>query len=167
MIDRGSGAGVFARDPDAIVTMTQLDYEDFSDPNVTAWRVEFVLREFANRQPVNVLFEYPIHKIDTDGILDGCEMITSATMARKAKEKVTQQRSDTQTENVLRVAEMCEHVDDCGGFTTAAFRKLYVPEYEDISEQTLIRRLKKAGFEKDNFNGDPKSGKEGVWHFKK
>lgn len=167
VIDRGSGAGVFARDPDAIVTMTQLDYEDFSDPNVTAWRVEFVLREFANRQPVNVLFEYPIHNIDTDGILDGCEMITSATMARKAKEKVTQQRSDTQTENVLRVAEMCEHVDDCGGFTTASFRKLYVPEYEDISEQTLIRRLKKAGFEKDNFNGDPKSGKEGVWHFKK
>ena len=73
-MDRASGSGVFARDPDAQLDMIQLELSDDLKNNVadngsTAWRLESSLREFANIQPVNFWFEYPIHKIDSSGEL--------------------------------------------------------------------------------------------------
>lgn len=74
-MDRASGSGVFARDPDAQLDMIELelseDVKNFvRDGNATAWRLESSLREFPNIQPVNFWFEYPIHRIDTSGVLD-------------------------------------------------------------------------------------------------
>ena len=75
-MDRASGSGVFARDPDAQLDMIQLDTsEEFMAQNAdvlssTAWRLESSLREFPNFKPVNFWFEYPIHRIDDKGILD-------------------------------------------------------------------------------------------------
>ena len=75
-MDRASGSGVFARDPDALVDMIQLDIsEEFLVQNAdvissTAWRLESSLREFRNFKPVNFWFEYPIHRIDEKGILE-------------------------------------------------------------------------------------------------
>jgi RecA-family ATPase len=74
-MDRASGSGVFARDPDAQLDMIQLEAdEDFmlqnaDNPNSTAWRLESSLREFPNFKPVNFWFEYPIHRVDDTGIL--------------------------------------------------------------------------------------------------
>ena len=64
-MDRASGSGVFARDPDAQLDMIQLELsEDIAnnvrDGNETAWRLESSLREFPNITPVNFWFEYPI-----------------------------------------------------------------------------------------------------------
>lgn len=55
--------------------MIQLELTDdlrnnVADNGATAWRLESSLREFANIQPVNFWFEYPIHKIDNSGELD-------------------------------------------------------------------------------------------------
>ena len=71
-MDRASGSGVFARDPDAQLDMIQLELsEDIAnnvrDGNETAWRLESSLREFPNITPVNFWFEYPIHKVDDKG----------------------------------------------------------------------------------------------------
>lgn len=77
-VDRASGSGVFARDPDAILDMTQLVVSDtlanyLDDEGTahvrTAWRIEGTLREFAAFEPVNVWFDYPLHVEDTDGTL--------------------------------------------------------------------------------------------------
>lgn len=133
-MDRASGSGVFARDPDALLDLTELDLtaearkqiedaakakvytwaleefapgwrdripeESWTDPvalqfeadtslsaaqkirleerltqevtrvsNRTGWRIEATLREFAPFPPIDVWFEYPIHKVDTEGIL--------------------------------------------------------------------------------------------------
>jgi RecA-family ATPase len=73
-MDRASGSGVFARDPDAQLDMIELELSDDVKNNVrdgmaTAWRLESSLREFPNIQPVNFWFEYPIHKVDTNGVL--------------------------------------------------------------------------------------------------
>ena len=74
-MDRASGSGVFARDPDAQLDMIQLETdEDFmlqnaDNPHSTAWRLESSLREFPNFKPVNFWFEYPIHRVDDKGIL--------------------------------------------------------------------------------------------------
>lgn len=74
-MDRASGSGVFARDPDAQLDMIQLELSDdlknnVRDGNATAWRLESSLREFPNIVPVNFWFEYPIHRTDNSGDLD-------------------------------------------------------------------------------------------------
>lgn len=74
-IDRASGSGVFARDPDAQLDMIQLDLSEDMKNNVreghaTAWRLESSLREFENIEPVNFWFEYPVHRVDTSGELE-------------------------------------------------------------------------------------------------
>ena len=69
-MDRASGSGVFARDPDALVDIVPLEMtEDFKnnfrdDPKATPWRVEFVLREFPSPEPINVWFSWPLHIVD-------------------------------------------------------------------------------------------------------
>ena len=57
-MDRASGSGVFARDPDAQLDMIQLELSEDIENNVrdggaTAWRLESSLREFPNIKPVN------------------------------------------------------------------------------------------------------------------
>ena len=133
-MDRASGSGVFARDPDALLDMTELEVtealekqhenrrscwaietwldahikgwrdhvgqddalnekaflwaledvlsndqmdavREFADRSkaavkqLTAWRIEGTLREFARFAPVNVWFDYPIHVADDTGAL--------------------------------------------------------------------------------------------------
>jgi RecA-family ATPase len=74
-MDRASGSGVFARDPDAQLDMIQLETTDefmaqYADvQTATAWRLESSLREFSNFKPVNFWFEYPLHRVDDKGIL--------------------------------------------------------------------------------------------------
>lgn len=74
-IDRSSGSGVFSRDPDAIMDLTELEVQPESRdeygmaPLTTAWRIECILREFATPKPTDIFFEYPIHKLDAEGVL--------------------------------------------------------------------------------------------------
>lgn len=69
VMDRSSGSGVFARDPDALLDVSPigLTKEQLAEygPNC-AYRVEGVLREFKTPDPVDILFEWPIHKITHD-----------------------------------------------------------------------------------------------------
>ena len=73
-IDRASGSGVFARDPDAQLDMIELELSDdiknfVRDGCATGWRLESSLREFPNIKPVNFWFDYPIHRLDSNGSL--------------------------------------------------------------------------------------------------
>ena len=58
--DRISGSGVFGRDPDAIVTLSEIKDE----PN--GYKMEGTLREFKPFEPVGLRFEYPIHVVDNE-----------------------------------------------------------------------------------------------------
>ena len=159
-MDRASGSGVFARDPDALLDLTQLEITDalrkqqedkqtcriaenwlrrfymenaFNQlvsqddrvtpsrmldiahgalhpnsyrlmnedierakatlGNRTAWRIEGTLREFASFKPLNLWFDYPVHKADEDKVLQDAayegEIVPykEATRARKKKAK--------------------------------------------------------------------------------
>lgn len=82
-MDRASGSGVFARDPDALVDFTPLEMTDdfknnIQDGSETPWRVEFVLREFASPQPMDVYFEWPLHHVDESGNLASLPQTGSA-----------------------------------------------------------------------------------------
>lgn len=73
-IDRASGSGVFARDPDAQIDLIELEMTDdvrnnVADPGTSAWRMEFSLREFQSPKPLNIWFDYPLHRIDETGRL--------------------------------------------------------------------------------------------------
>lgn len=156
-MDRASGSGVFARDPDALLDMIQLettdalmqqegnkaeceaclkylenrtfeyfDWEDELDQDTrlnarqllsicenrmedwdykrmiaeyvaparrramekTAWRIEGTLREFVPFQPVNVWFDYPVHRLDDVGSLKDIEPEMEAKPYKKRKQKL-------------------------------------------------------------------------------
>ncbi len=53
-IDRASGSGVWARDPDALGTLTEL-------VDNAGYQLEWVLREFRAPEPSNWVFSYPVH----------------------------------------------------------------------------------------------------------
>ena len=74
--DRSSGSGVFARDPDAILDMSELKLtpgmiERYAGQNprcsqtLTAWELTGTLREFPPCPPVRLWFDYPLHVVDS------------------------------------------------------------------------------------------------------
>lgn len=81
VVDRGSGSGVFGRDADALIDLIELEWEPIVEE--TAWRAEFVLREFAPRDPIDFFFDHPIHRLDTEGVLADAKPITGYSEYRK------------------------------------------------------------------------------------
>jgi len=77
--DRASGSGVFSRDPDAILAMSELKvdegkvatYRQVRSGTVTptGWRVSSTLREFPTPPDFDVWFDWPLHVPDEGGIL--------------------------------------------------------------------------------------------------
>lgn len=68
-MDRASGSGVFARDPDALLDLSPLvvpDEEKGALDGATAWRLSATLREFKEPEPINIYFRYPIHEVAGD-----------------------------------------------------------------------------------------------------
>lgn len=72
-MDRASGSGVFARDPDCLLDLIELDVpeKDRQENYITssAWRIEGTLREFPQFEPLNIWFDYPVHTLDETGWL--------------------------------------------------------------------------------------------------
>jgi hypothetical protein len=68
-IDRISGSGVFARDPDSILIFTRHEEED-------AFAVESILRNFAPVQPFAVRWRFPL--MAQDGQLDPAKLKQAA-----------------------------------------------------------------------------------------
>ena len=66
-MDRASGSGVFARDPDAILDLLEVPSKNQGgEENNTVLRLEFSLREFAAPKPFNIVFRYPLHYRQTE-----------------------------------------------------------------------------------------------------
>lgn len=70
--DRASGSGVFARDPDAILDVTQVEVPEdengckpfmdmYGTDGATLWEMTCSLREFRDFKPFRFWFKYPIH----------------------------------------------------------------------------------------------------------
>lgn len=149
-MDRASGSGVFARDPDALLDLIELEptealmkqeenkavcgackayldahykwEDDLSQDDLlsstqmlgyceehldkwqkialdkqvaaakaaakarTAWRIEGTLREFPKFDPVNMWFDYPVHRIDQVGILKDLQLENDKPAWQKGKE---------------------------------------------------------------------------------
>ena len=200
-MDRASGSGVFARDPDALLDLIELpiseqlrkteedkaacavcadwlkrfvpDYEsevsqddEQSRPRMmehcrdhlkansmklmqeeiaaavrrvqtrTAWRIDGTLREFPKFPPVNVWFDYPVHRIDRLGGLKDIDP-EETWQSNFSKKKTPSQRSDDRKQGI---ATAFSAVADDG---KAQLRSL--AEYLGVTEQTVRNRLKEHG----------------------
>jgi hypothetical protein len=74
VVDRISGSGVFARDPDSIVNFTRHETED-------AFTVEFTLRNFRPVEPFAVRWQYPLMRRDDN--LDPAKLKQAAGRPKK------------------------------------------------------------------------------------
>ncbi len=212
-MDRASGSGVFARDPDALLDLIELEITDtllkeeqgkavcelciraleqcgFTDysqddavtqkamlahaervlPAVelgrlrkdiaaaekalqsrTAWRIEGTLREFPRFSPVNVWFDYPIHRVDYSGVLKDAgaegDMPAWQKMTEKRREQAKKQNNDNkeQFENAMQNA-------DFGNAPTVKA----LSDYLGKSEKTIRTWIKKYGYFVDKNNGEVK-----------
>jgi hypothetical protein len=121
-IDRVAGAGVFGRDPDAIVNLTELDSGD-------GYRVETTLREFKSADPRSVRFDYPIFRLDTS--LDE-ESIAGAG----GRPKKVDTSDFGQMFHAMNLGDEV-HIRD-------------ISEALEVSEKTARRMASKAGFDVKN-----------------
>lgn len=120
--DRISGSGVFGRDPDCIICLSEIKDEP------DAYLMEGTLREFKALDPVGLRFEYPIHRLDSS--LNGA-MIEGA---EKKKKGTTDQ--DIIDQFLILVGGDMEE--------TKFIKELSISS--NLAERTLKGRINKMGF---------------------
>lgn len=151
-MDRASGSGVFARDPDALLDLVELDAKDIGGmKGKTAWRIEGTLREYAKFEPLNLYFEYPVHRVDKTGFLDGLKAESDKPGWEKAKDnrKSPQQNKEERRRNIEAAFEAASFN---GRATVQA-----MAEYLGKSEKTVRNYLKEC---KDFWVTDSEVGKK-------
>ena len=60
----------------------------------TAWRIEATLREFPKLPPLNLWFEYPVHRFDTSGKLKGVELEDGYSKSFNKKKTNKERKAD-------------------------------------------------------------------------
>ena len=155
-IDRSSGSGVFARDPDAILDMIPLvvsdskktPYDEEADraagvrSKPTAFRISGTLREFPTFEPVNVWFQYPIHVPDEAGFLNmAMEEGSLADIQAKGREAgnlVKKAKKESRVAQVDTAYEALSIGDEPVTVKSMA-------EYFDVSERTVKSYIEQNG----------------------
>ena len=217
-MDRASGSGVFARDPDAMLDMIELplsestvdhqksvevcatiadeiktidpDYFDeipiddyfsqkqmmghawkalrqkYTDDEIdelvrtaeesaehmTAWRIDLTLREFPKPKEVNIWFDYPVHKVDSVGVLadldpeDEMPMWKKGKMAQKSPEE---RQSKRQSEFEIAYENLSQKNDK----VTVQM----MSEYMNVTARTVWNRLKQLSGRFQTKNEEGKS----------
>ncbi|OMF04021.1 DNA primase [Paenibacillus amylolyticus] len=215
-MDRASGSGVFARDPDALIDLVELDipealrnqeenkaicamyqrlFEQYNPaylqeqvsqddqlsakamedhakraiPGVmsnikpeidrviktvrghSAWRVEGTLREYAKFEPVNMWFQYPVHRIDDVGSLKDIDTDSEASTPNwqkasgKRKDKAKEERR-TKAEEFEDVVNNCNFGEPPTLMDVIAW---YGSTGKEVAERTVRDWIKKFGYEID------------------
>lgn len=202
-MDRASGSGVFARDPDAMLDLIELDVtdalmkqeknkavcavckryldahyaweDDLSQDDLcsqvqmmdyckshlapaqmrelqlqiddavkatsikTAWRIEGTLREFPKFEPVNLWFDYPIHRADESGALKDIQPEEEKPSWQRAMEKrKAPAEKKKERKNAVETA-----YEACGINEKVTVQDL--SEFMGVSEKTVRNRLKEHG----------------------
>lgn len=149
-MDRASGSGVFARDPDALLDLLELELENMNEDKLqdapidtnqcTAWRMEGTLREYPKFKPVDLWFEYPIHKVDTNGFL---AMAQFDSPQSKGLDKMNKRKQAVKEKKKEQLVDAFNIAAAENGFNGKADIKR-VAEIMQISEKTVRRYLKET-----------------------
>ena len=220
-MDRASGSGVFARDPDALLDLIELEttdalmkqeenkavcatcktyldahykwQDDLSQDDLlsssvmlnycenkldkwqwntlskqvdearqrirtkTAWRIEGTLREFPKFEPVNLWFDYPIHRLDDVGSLKDIQPEDEKPIWQRGKEARKKQAEDQRKSKQAKFAIAIENYrfDHDNQYPTV--KELYEQMKSDAeavgekhpAEKTIWNSLKKLGYTTD------------------
>lgn len=148
IIDRGSGSGVFARDADAICDLSFLEPDKVILETIgqqikegeKPMQVAFVLRDFKDVEPINIFFKFPIHYVDTAGLLDG------ALVEGDPKANIQNQNKKTDTEKNQIIEDAFEAVDHImvDGVEYARFSEML--KVSEVSEKTLRKYVNESVF---------------------
>lgn len=151
-MDRASGSGVFARDPDAILDMIQLCVDDDKDTEEdtlkpTAWRISGTLREFPTFEAVNVWFAYPIHKVDDTGLLamaaeEGSLADIQAKALAKGRVLGNQVKTAKKESRISKIDEAYEALSFSGKERVSVED---IANYFDVSIKTIRRDITSNG----------------------
>lgn len=204
-MDRASGSGVFARDPDALLDLIELDvtpelmtqqesamvcdtcirylnnlFEDWEDDvsqddmlsyvqmlayckkklsagqystlnalidaavkkvkALTAWRIEGTLREFPKFAPVNLWFDYPVHRPDKSGVLKDIQPDAEKAPWQRGTDKIKKNAQERKTERKKAIEEA---IEGCNFGEVPTVKD--VAEYLGISERTARDHIKEHG----------------------
>lgn len=200
-MDRASGSGVFARDPDALLDLIELDVNDDllkqqtnkavcelcmswlekyhkgdlpSDDDMcsekemlsicrtqlksvyddilqevseirkrlkqrTAWRIDGTLREFPKFEPINLWFDYPVHKQDTIGVLKD---INPDDFQQPWKKNFSKKKTPEEKKQERKTAiETAYNACNIDGKVTLKD----LSQYMGVGEKTVRNRLKEHG----------------------
>lgn len=111
-IDRASGSGVFARDPDALMDMIRIDPRDVGkslEKGETAWRISSTLREFESPEDIDVIFSHPVHRI-TDELKDAEPMYGAGSSTNSARGNY--EKTNKSKQRLTRLLEFIENWDE-------------------------------------------------------
>ena len=137
-MDRASGSGVFARDPDALIDMTELDTENIDTGGRTAWRIEGTLREFAPFEPINIWFDYPRHYPDTENVLSDSRVLGALLNAEQLSKKgnaAKQEKKQRRMDSLLTAFDLNRNKD------TQRAKVADVAEYLQVTDRTVFRYM--------------------------
>lgn len=202
-MDRASGSGVFARDPDALLDLLELemtdhhykylknaaacqccvDYldrhiEDWRDEvslddlqsqaqmiqfckaklgkkyyeeldnlvnssreqtgSITGWRIEGTLREFPKFKPVNLYFDYPIHRLDESDVLKNISTEEAPAWQKAMSKRKSPEDKKSERKQALETAYSTCEIE--GEVTLSA-----LAEYLGVTEKTARTRVKEHG----------------------
>lgn len=149
-MDRASGSGVFARDPDALLDLLELELENMNEDKLqdapidtsqcTAWRMDGTLREYPKFKPVDLWFEYPIHKVDTNGFL---AMAQFDSPQSKGLDKMNKRKQAIKEKKKEQLVDAFNIAAAENGFNGRADIKR-VAEIMEVSEMTVRRYLRET-----------------------
>ena len=142
--DRFSGSGVFARDCDELIDISPLDTQgkDFTEygfsASATAWRVETVIRDFAPKSAVDLVFDYPIHHVDNTGYLSDFKILSPQSVGgTRSGEK----RSKKADENAAKLERYCL---DRFKFSNAPIAAKELAEIFECDSKTIVNWANRA-----------------------
>lgn len=203
-MDRASGSGVFARDPDALLDMSELpltddivkqlenntvckickDYLSAADKleaasqddmcsevqmreickkmlsdisynammkeveqarinsqRQSAWRIDGTLREFPKFPPINLWFDYPVHRVDESCILKDLHMESSLPNWQKAVEKHKKNAKDEKEKTRIKFENAVNFCNDGKAPTVKQ-----IAECLNLSTKTIKRYVSDYGY---------------------
>lgn len=158
--DRASGSGVFARDADALIDMTELEWDENVQEtkellrwhDATPFRLEFVLRDFKAPKPKDIWFRYPVHEEDPSGMLEDAKPRKPGGHDRK-RDQGGKALADMETsldafmgdrEQIDR-KEFVEHIGKDARTVSKYVGQSRLFELESGQSSATIRRVKDAG----------------------
>lgn len=108
----------------------------------TAWRIEGTLREFPKFPPLNLWFDYPVHKIDESGVLKDIEApdafnSKNSPYRNNFKGKKTKEQKKKERVEAIEQAYEASAID--GEVTVAD-----LAEYMGKSEKTVRRSINES-----------------------